>query len=137
MGPSLILQWQEKPTQKNMYPEASQLFLRSGKPNWKANAGNSLVDQWLGLGAFTATAQVQSLVGELRSCKPCGKAKKKKKEEEEEEEERKKKQMPKKFWPGLNDRDCFWNKTTLLFKCTKLAVSFLSLNRKEDILRKI
>ena len=73
-----------------MYPEASQLFLRSGKPNWKANAGNSLVDRWLGLGAFTATAQVQSLVGELRSRKPCGKAKKKKKKEEEEEEERKK-----------------------------------------------
>ena len=35
--------------------------------------------QWLGLGAFTAVAQVQSLVGELRSCKPCGATKKKKK----------------------------------------------------------
>ena len=35
--------------------------------------------QWLGLGAFTAVAQVQSLVGELRSHKPCGAAKKKKK----------------------------------------------------------
>ena len=39
--------------------------------------GNSLAVQWLGLGAFTAGAQVQSLVGKLRSCKPCGMAKKK------------------------------------------------------------
>ena len=31
---------------------------------------NSLVVQWLGLSAFTAMAWVQSLVGELRSCKP-------------------------------------------------------------------
>ena len=38
--------------------------------------GNSLEVQWLGLGAFTAVAQVQSLVGELRSCKPHGVAKK-------------------------------------------------------------
>ena len=30
------------------------------------------------LGTFTAVAQVQSLVGELRSCKPHGAAKKKK-----------------------------------------------------------
>ena len=29
------------------------------------NIGNSLVVQWLGFGAFTALAQVQSLVGEL------------------------------------------------------------------------
>ena len=35
--------------------------------------------QWLGLGAFTAVAGVQSLVGELRSCKPHGVAKKIKK----------------------------------------------------------
>ena len=34
--------------------------------------GNSLVVQWLGLGAFTAVAQVQPLVKELRSLKPCG-----------------------------------------------------------------
>ena len=39
--------------------------------------GNSLEVQWLGLGALTAVAQVQSLVGELRSCKPHGVAKKK------------------------------------------------------------
>ena len=34
------------------------------------NIGNSLVVQWLGLGIFTAVAQVQSLVRELRSHKP-------------------------------------------------------------------
>ena len=42
--------------------------------------GNSLVVQWLGLGTFIAGAQVQSLVGELRSHKSCGVAKKGKKE---------------------------------------------------------
>ena len=40
--------------------------------------GNSLAVQWLGLGTFTAVAQVQSLVGEIRSCKPSGAAKIKK-----------------------------------------------------------
>ena len=40
--------------------------------------GNSLVVQWLGLGPFISGAQVQSLVEELRSCKPNGVAKKKK-----------------------------------------------------------
>ena len=40
--------------------------------------GNSLEVQWLGLSAFTAMAQVQSLVGELRSHKTRGSAKKKK-----------------------------------------------------------
>ena len=39
----------------------------------------SLAVQWLGLGAFTAVAQVQSLVGELRSCKLHGMARPKKK----------------------------------------------------------
>ena len=34
--------------------------------------------QWLELNAFTAVAQVQSLVEELRSNKPCTMAKKKK-----------------------------------------------------------
>ena len=29
--------------------------------------GNSLVVQWLGLGTFTVSIQVQSLVGELRT----------------------------------------------------------------------
>ena len=41
--------------------------------------GNSLAVQWLGLGAFTAGAQVQSLVGELRSHKLRGTARKKRK----------------------------------------------------------
>ena len=40
---------------------------------------NSLGVKWLGLSAFTAVAQVQSLVGELRSHKPHSTAKKKKK----------------------------------------------------------
>ena len=40
--------------------------------------GNFLEVQWLGLGAFTARAGVQSLVWELRSHKPHGAAKKKK-----------------------------------------------------------
>ena len=39
--------------------------------NWD-ELGNSLVVWWLGLGVFTAKAWVQSLVGELRSHKPCG-----------------------------------------------------------------
>ena len=38
--------------------------------------------QWLGLGAFTVRAQVQSLVGELRSHKPHGQIKKKEKDQE-------------------------------------------------------
>ena len=37
--------------------------------------GTFLAVQWLRLGAFTAVAQVQSLVGELRSRKPCSAAK--------------------------------------------------------------
>ena len=36
-----------------------------------------LAVQWLGLGTFTARAQIQSLGRELRSCKPRGLAKKK------------------------------------------------------------
>ena len=43
----------------------------------KILAGNSLVVKWLGLGAFTARAQVRSLVREQRSCKLHGAAKKK------------------------------------------------------------
>ena len=42
-------------------------------------SGNSLVVQWLGLGAFNAVTQVGSLVGELRSRKPRCAARKKKK----------------------------------------------------------
>ena len=37
---------------------------------------NTLTVQWLGLSAFTAVAQVQSLVGELRLRKRHGPAKK-------------------------------------------------------------
>ena len=40
--------------------------------------GNSLADQWLGLGIFTAGAQVGSLIGDLRACKPWVWPKKKK-----------------------------------------------------------
>ena len=39
-------------------------------------AGSPLAVQWLGRGAFTAGALVQSLVEELSSCKPCSVAKK-------------------------------------------------------------
>ena len=39
--------------------------------------GSSQVSQWLGFHAFRATAQAQSLAGELRCCKPCGTTKKK------------------------------------------------------------
>ena len=45
----------------------------------KDNLGTSLAVQWLGLGAVTAVARVQSLVGEPGSHKICGAAKKKKK----------------------------------------------------------
>ena len=38
--------------------------------------GNSLAVQWLGLRALTVGVWVQSLVGELRPHKPCGRAKK-------------------------------------------------------------
>ena len=37
----------------------------------KTPLGNSLVVQWLGFDSLTALAQVQSLAGELRSCKLC------------------------------------------------------------------
>ena len=43
----------------------------------KTMSGNSKVTQWSGLWAFMSMARVQSLVGELRSHKPCGMAKKK------------------------------------------------------------
>ena len=45
---------------------------------WNLNLlGSSLAVQWLGLHTFTTMAW--SLVGELRSCKPCGMARQKKK----------------------------------------------------------
>ena len=40
--------------------------------------GNFLVVLWLGLSTFSARAWVQSLVGELRTHKPCGVASKRK-----------------------------------------------------------
>ena len=53
--------------------------------------GNSLAVQWLGLSAFTAGVRVQSLVGELRSCKPqvWVKERNKKKERKEGRKRRK------------------------------------------------
>ena len=36
---------------------------------------SSLAAQLLGFVAFTAVAQIQTLVGELRSCHPCSMAK--------------------------------------------------------------
>ena len=58
----------------------NQNSLEEAKKNERG--GNSLAVQWLGLGAFTSVAWVQSLVGEVRSCKPRGTAKKKKKKKE-------------------------------------------------------
>ena len=49
------------------------------RAHYRKSKRNSLVVQWLRLDASTAEAQVQSLVRELRSCKPNGTAKKKKK----------------------------------------------------------
>ena len=57
--------------------------------------GNPLAVQWLGLWAFTAVGgsggagRVQSLVQELRSCKPHGAAKRKKKKKKERKKEKK------------------------------------------------
>ena len=42
----------------------------------KVRVESSLVVQWLGLGAFTALARVQSLIAELRSRKSCSVARK-------------------------------------------------------------
>lgn len=42
----------------------------------KRNLADSLPVQWLGLGSFTVGAKIQSLTGELRSCKMRGIAKK-------------------------------------------------------------
>ena len=51
-----------------------------------------MVVQWLGLCSFTTIAQVQFLVGELKSHKPRGAAKKwEKKKEKNEKKERKRK----------------------------------------------
>ena len=52
-------------------------FLGDAYPS-RGCSGNSLVVQWLRLGAFTAMARVWSLVWELKSHKLCGKKKEKK-----------------------------------------------------------
>ena len=57
-------------SQQGMY------ILAEGQSNQKRN-GSSLAVQWLRLSAFAALNWVQSLFGELRSCKLCGLAKKK------------------------------------------------------------
>ena len=46
---------------------------------------NSLVVQWLELGAFIVVDQVQSLVGELRSCKPSSLVRKNKKKQKQKQ----------------------------------------------------
>ena len=51
-------------------------------PSKKRKLGSSLAVQWLGLIAFTAMDQIQSLVRELRPHKLSSAAKKKKKKEE-------------------------------------------------------
>ena len=56
------------------------MFVGWGGVRWV----NSLVVQWLGVSVFTLVAQVQSLVGELRSHKPRGVAKKKKRKKQEQ-----------------------------------------------------
>ena len=53
---------------KSQRSQNQQLFKK--RKEKRSLEGNSLVVQWLGLWAFTARAQVQSLVRELRSCKP-------------------------------------------------------------------
>ena len=50
------------------------------KKKKEKSTGNSLAVQCLGLGAFTAVAQVQSLVGELKYRKPHGGPKENRKE---------------------------------------------------------
>ena len=51
-------------------------------PSKKRKLGSSLAVHWLGLSAFTAMDQIQSLVRELRPHKLSSVAKKKKKKEE-------------------------------------------------------
>ena len=55
---------------------------RENNQTKKEVSGHSLAVQWLGLCAFSAVVKVQSLVGELQSCKLHGLTKKKKKKKE-------------------------------------------------------
>ena len=57
--------------------EEFKFYSKCDGNNWRV-LGNSLAVQWLGLGTFTAGAQVQSLVRELRFHKLCSLKKKKK-----------------------------------------------------------
>ena len=66
---------------KNRSPYRSPQTSKIESSTKKRKLGNSLVVQWLGYGTFTVVAQVQSLVGELRSHKPLTAVKKKKKKE--------------------------------------------------------
>ena len=63
---------------KNRSPYRSPQTSKIESSTKKHKLGNSLVVQWLGYGTFTVVAQVQSLVGELRSHKPLTAVKKKK-----------------------------------------------------------
>ena len=82
--------------------------------------GNSLVVQRLGLCAFTFRAQVQILVGELRSCKLCSIAKKKKKLKGEEWltwQSRKSLRSP----PSMHTPKQLFTKKLLMGKATRQA----------------
>ena len=59
--------------------------------------------QWLGLGVFTAEAQVPSLVGELRSLKPCSTTKKQKNNKKREGDADNSTSLMGSSW-GLNER---------------------------------
>ena len=61
-----------------IFQDCIKCFTSFNAPNNKESR-NSLVVQWLGLSTFTPEAQVQSLLEEIKSHKPCGEAKKKKK----------------------------------------------------------
>ena len=63
--------------EKRILGPRSQTHSRIVSLTKKISLRNSLVVQWLGLSAFTPWAQVQSLVGELRSLKPHGTVRKK------------------------------------------------------------
>ena len=67
----------------------------------------------LGLGAFTATAQIQSLLGELSSYKPHGKKKKKKKRTF--------------IIPHINSKDRTVSRAINLMVCVTMNMFFLTL----------
>ena len=78
---AIILLMQEEKTSQNFWRTfLISIICSDQKLINKINKiqGNPLAVQWLGLGAFTAVAKVQSLLGELRSHKPHVASKKKK-----------------------------------------------------------